>query len=156
MLKNGYRERSDLSKVDCNDYDEETGEVINRTRQEFRQECDLNWIISRYTPEALIESYNSFKGHFGDYSEVPDYGVARERVKELNAWFDSLPAKIRRKFNHSVCECVDFLEDRANFDEAVSLGLLEEANVDKASSLSNVPPDVSLDVTGGTGPVLEA
>nr|WAE43863.1 MAG: internal scaffolding protein [Microviridae sp.] len=147
MFKSDAKERSDASRIDCNDYDLDTGELLLRTRQEFKDECDMNKIIARYTPELLIESYNAFKGTFGDATEVSDYAELRDQVLATEEWFDSLPAKIRSMFDNQVSNAVDYLENEANFDEAVKLGLLVKPNVLEADK---APTSVSLDVTGGT------
>lgn len=141
------KKRSKEAAVHLQDVDPDTGEVLNLTRQEFKDDCDLNKIILRYTPERLIESYNAFKGSFGDYSEVPDYQGMREQVLATDSWFASLPANIRSRFENDVSKIVSFLEDDNNYEEAVKLGLLS-GSLDKQGE--EVPPDVSLDVTGGS------
>lgn len=141
------RRRSREASVCLQDVDPDTGEVLYLTRQEFKDECDLNKIILRYTPELLIESYNSFKGTFADFSEVPDYQSMRDQVLATDSWFGSLPASIRGRFENDVSKIVSFLEDPVNFDEAVRLGLLARSQENQGKE---TPPDVSLDVTGGS------
>lgn len=147
LSRDEHKKRSDACAVHLQDVDPETGEVLNLTRQEFKDECDMNKIIARYTPELLIESYNSFKGTFGDFSEVPDYQRMRDQVLATDSWFDSLPANVRSRFNNSVSEIVDFVENPANFDEAVKLGILEKPQVSQGVQ---TPTSPSLDVTGGS------
>lgn len=141
------KKRSKEAAVHLQDVDPDTGEVLNLTRQEFKDDCDLNKIIERYTPEMLVESYNAFKGTFADFSDVPDYQGMREQVLATDSWFASLPANIRGRFENDVSKIVSFLEDDKNFDEAVKLGLLA-GSLEKQGE--DVPPDLSLDVTGGT------
>lgn len=153
MFKLDAKKRSDESAVHLQDIDPDTGEVLNLTRQEFKDECDMNKIIARYTPELLIESYNAFKGSYGDFSEVPDYMGMREQILAMDNWFLGLPANIRSRFDNDISKLVDFVENPSNFDEAVSLGLLDKP---VAPQGVETPTSPSLDVTGGSGPVLEA
>jgi hypothetical protein len=147
MIRFDAKERSDASAVHLQDLDPDTGEVLYLTRQEFKDECDMNKIIARYTPELLIESYNAFKGTFADVSEFGDYCDMRDKVLATDSWFESLPAKIRGMFDNQVSKIVDFMDDPSNFDEAVKIGLLVRPLETQGVSS---PPDVSLDVTGGS------
>lgn len=142
--------RSDEAAVHLQDVDPDTGEVIILTKQDFKDECDLNLLMQRYTPQMLIESYNASMGVYGDYSDVMSHQDARERVMLTQSWFESLPAKMRSMFDHDVSKCVEYLENPSNTDEAIQLGLLKKPLSDKDSKPEIVPPDVSLDVTGGT------
>lgn len=150
FYRDDLKKRSDESAVHLQDIDLDTGEIIMLTKQEFKDDCDLNRIIERYTPQMLIESYNALKGAYGDFSDTLSHQEARQRVIETESWFESLPAQLRSMFDHDVSKCVDYLENPANQDQAVQLGLLQKPFIDEAFKAEDVPPLSSLGVNGGT------
>lgn len=97
----------------------------NLTKQEFKDECDINLILSRYrdapprawgTPPTL---------RYGDFAEAPDFLGAQVLVKQSEEQFLSLPAKVRERFANDPVRFLDFVHDPANLAEARELGLLK-------------------------------
>lgn len=95
------------------------------TKQEFRDECDINIVLSRYrdapprpwgTPPTL---------RYGDFADAPDFLNAQLLVKASEEQFLALPAKVRDRFNHNPVAFLNFVHDPKNRDEARSLGLLK-------------------------------
>lgn len=104
-----------------------------RTKQSFKDECNVNHIMAKYTRTGVIEHGNA---HRAQYGEVPaiEYRQALDAVMKAEALFDSLPAGIRRRFDNQPGKFLDFCDDPANRDEAGELGLLEE--------LQELPPPI--------------
>lgn len=99
------------------------------TRQEFKDECDLEKMIKRFsaTPEgreALQRAQNFVGGRYEDVSSVPDYREAIELVKRADEAFEGLPSDIRKRFDHDPAKFIDFVDDPKNREELVSLGLV--------------------------------
>lgn len=133
----------------------DTGELVSRprvqkfftkpglTRQEFKQDCDLGLIIKRFqrTPEgraALANASGFAEGcRFGDVSAVPDFRAARDAVIAAQAKFMALPAIVRRRFGNDPAEFLDFMQNPANADEALSLGLIKPVSQNAASTPSS-------------------
>lgn len=147
MRRSDCRERSDATAIICQDVDIETGEVVMLTKQEFRDECDINKILDRYTPEALEERLAAANGVYADFSSIMTYGEAKQLIVDSDNAFMSLPAKIRGRFDNDVTQFIDFMEDSSNDEEAIRLGLKAKP---VATQGFDVPPEPSLDVTGGT------
>jgi len=109
----------------------------SRTKQEFKDECDLGLIIKRFskTPEgrrALANAQGFAEtAQFGDVSAVPDFRTARDLVNAANASFMALPAIVRRRFDNDPAQFLDFCNDPNNLDEARSLGLAKPVEVAK-------------------------
>ena len=61
---------------------------------------------------------------FGDYTNVPDLLEAHSIIERATADFAELPAKVRDRFRNDPVEVLRFVSDKANFEEAVSLGLI--------------------------------
>lgn len=111
----------------------------SRTRQEFKNECDLNLIIKRFskTPEgrsALENARGYLSARFGDVSDVPDYQVALNQVKRANEVFEALPAVLRKRFDHDPSKFLEFCDNPNNLDEMRSLGLAKPALQDAAKT----------------------
>lgn len=94
------------------------------THIECLQECDINYLVKRYTQTGSwgngddrlpIDGLNGFTG---DFQQMMD-----QLVEAQNA-FDELPSNIRDRFANDPGRLLDFLRDDANRDEAVKLGLI--------------------------------
>lgn len=94
------------------------------TQQHFANEVNINSIIARYNKTGQLPLANSI-GQYGDVSDVRDYKSALDLILRVDDDFDSLPAAIRRRFSDSPALLYEFLMDEKNYDEAVSLGLVE-------------------------------
>lgn len=106
------------------------------TRQEFRDECNINLILSRYdeSPPRPWQGRAPPVLRYGDFAESPDFLGAQLLVKQAEEQFMSLPAAVRERFSHSPARFLEFVNDRANLEEARKLGLL------KAEVAAPTPP----------------
>ena len=75
---------------------------------------------------------------FGDVSAVPEYRQYRDIVNAANAKFMALPAIVRRRFDNDPAEFLDFMQNPANRDEGIKLGLIKEP-VKVADATSSTP-----------------
>ena len=70
----------------------------SRTKQCFKDECDINNILKKYKNVMGVEylsQFNTFAGgQFGDFSGIQDYRSALDKVNQAKSFFDSLPAFI--------------------------------------------------------------
>lgn len=94
------------------------------TQQHFANDVNINSIIARYNKTGQLPLANSI-GQYGDVSDFRDYKSALDLILRVDDDFDSLPAVIRRRFADSPALLYEFLMDEKNYDEAVSLGLVE-------------------------------
>jgi phage internal scaffolding protein len=93
-------------------------------QQHMKDECDINVIVERFgvtgqLPVRVIEP------SYGDFSGVSDYHTALNKIKAADEAFMALPAKLRAKFDHDPNALLNFLENEANKDEAIQLGLID-------------------------------
>lgn len=99
----------------------------SRTKQEFKNECDINIIMKRFKKVAGADFLSRYagvvSGQFGDFSTVSDYRSAIEQVERARNVFMALPAKVRSRFENDPAQFLDFVENPANAAEMVSLGL---------------------------------
>lgn len=94
-------------------------------KQAFKDECDINTIMSKYAKTGLIEHVQRVQGSYGDFTSVQDYQLSLNQVIEAQEAFDHLPAKIRARFNNDPSHLMAFIQNADNYDEAVKLGLVE-------------------------------
>jgi phage internal scaffolding protein len=100
------------------------------TVQGFKDQCDLRVLKSRFGRVAdfsdFVNSYrNPSSGSYGDFSDIPDYQSALDRIREADSSFLALPAHVRARFRNDPASFLQFFSDPANVGEARSLGLLK-------------------------------
>lgn len=116
----------------------------SRTKQEFRDECDINNIMKRWKRGQAISHLNEARPSFGDFTHVRDYLTAFEAVSEAQDAFAQLSAEIRDRMGNDPATLLAFMEDPENKEEAEELGLLnppEEPEVPEATSVPSTPPE---------------
>lgn len=90
-------------------------------RQEFAQECDINFLMRTYEKTGL--PFNDKPVQFLDVSDVPDLQTAMTMLAAAEAAFMSLHATVRREFDNDALKFVAFAEDPANLERMREWGL---------------------------------
>ena len=129
MIKSDAKKRSDESAIHCQDYDEETGQQVFLVQSQYKDECDLNVIIGRLTPEQLEDRLAASQGVYGDFYDVMSYSEAKQLVINAEQAFDRLDAKLRKQFDNDPQKLIEFLDDPTNDEEAIKLGLKAKPKV---------------------------
>lgn len=110
-----------------------------KTKQEFKDDCDINVLLKRYQETGSLEHVNQRQALFADVSAM-DYQEAMNIIADARSAFLDLPAKVRDRFNNDPHEFLAFVEDPENAAEAGELGLLspegEEALAAEAAKAS--------------------
>ncbi len=86
-----------------------------RTKQSFRDECDINLIMDRAAQGASISHLNKFEGVYGDFSDY-DFFDQTQKLTRGREIFDALPAETRREFGQSPQAFFDYVNDPKNKD----------------------------------------
>lgn len=100
-----------------------------RTKQCHKAECDINTIVKQYNPDKGLPMPFG-EGSYGDFTDVPDLLGAIEIVTMAEQAFALLSSKIRKRFNNDVAYLQEWLDDPANRDEAIELGLFERPPIE--------------------------
>lgn len=87
----------------------------SRTKQEFREDCDVNVIIRRFTKSGILPSSNA-NPQYIDAASLPDLQGAMAIMLEAEKHFMSLPAQVRKEFDNSPVKYVEFATDPKNID----------------------------------------
>ena len=131
-----------------------------RTQQHQKDECDINLIIKRHTPEQIALMAIQNEGQYGDATSI-DYHAAQNIIANANTMFNDLPSELRNKFDNDPALFLDFTSNEENYAEMRKMGIMSpevitsssesivnEVNTPKADSASvNAPQEPSVDRT---------
>ncbi len=95
-----------------------------RSKQAMRDECNINKIMAKFQKTGAVEHGNRFAGSYGFATSV-SFHEAMNLVAVGESMFNALPGTVRRRFSHDVGEFLDFVQDPANKQEMIELGLSE-------------------------------
>ncbi len=126
--------------------DRRTGELVldpSMTKQSFVAECDINNIVREYTPQAMAELtlMNLQNGRYQDLPDTIDYQMSIETTRLAQQAFESLPAKIRARFDNDPAQFLEFFNDPKNQEEAIKLGLASDLRPPPPPAPPSPPPD---------------
>lgn len=116
----------------------------NRTKQSFKDECDINKIMSKWRRTGVLEHMAAAPPVYGDFDNYMEYQDAQNRLISADAAFAALPSHIRKRMDNDPAKFLEFMADPENLEEAQELGLARKPS-DPAKT---VPTDPSPE--GGT------
>jgi len=93
-------------------------------KSEFAAQAEINGIVRRFLATGVAPGARGVPMN-GDFCNAPDFQTSMNLMIKARNAFDSLPAKVRREFDHDPGRLIGFLEDPKNRDKAVELGLIE-------------------------------
>lgn len=101
------------------------------TKQSAKAECDVNNIIRQFDRDGVLPHLRDTIPEYVVFTEDElvgsagfDYHQALNVVRAAQDGFEALPAELRKRFHNDPGEFVAFVDDPANRDEAVELGLV--------------------------------
>lgn len=103
----------------------------SRTKQSFKQDCDISHILNKYVKNGLLSHAQTFGGTYGDFIDAVDYQLGLDKIMEANDMFMTLPSSVRKRFDNDPSAFLDFVHDESNLEEMKSLGLIVEQPVQK-------------------------
>lgn len=92
------------------------------TVQSEKEDADINVIVERFGLTGHLPE-NVRVPQSGDFVAVSDYKSAMDAVHAAQESFMRFPADVRARFDHDPGSLISFVEDPANYDEAVRLGI---------------------------------
>lgn len=110
-----------------------------RTKQSFKAECDINTIMARYQKTGLLDHVRQVQGQYLDVTGA-DFAEAQNLVAGAKSMFHALPSHIRTKFENSPEVFFKFMENPANAQEAIELGLQTAQEEPSHPPSGAVPP----------------
>jgi len=94
------------------------------TQQHFKDETDINNILRQFNITGLLPEA-PLSPRYGDFTGIVDYHSALNAVIAAEDDFMTLPAQLRARFENDPAQLIEFLDNSANYDEAVKLGLID-------------------------------
>lgn len=143
-------------RVTFDNVDPTTGEVDcpSMTKQEFKNECDINNVIKQFKPHhmAAMLQANLNSGLYEDLPDDTDYQAALHLIRDAEKTFNTVPSKVRERFGHDPSAFFAFVNNPANLEELRSLGLAkpEPPAPTPVEVIIKAPPGSS-SPTGGAG-----
>jgi len=95
----------------------------SRTRQSFKDECNINIIMSRYMKTGVLDFVNKHQGQYGDITGL-EYQTAMQQIASAQSLFQELPSNIRSRFDNDPREFLEFVHDPDNASEMHELALM--------------------------------
>jgi phage internal scaffolding protein len=120
IRKNGSR-REAIMFIDENGEPE-----VSRTKQSFKDECDINKILARARKNDVIEHVNRAQPHYGDIKPF-DLATALMTVKTANDMFAGMSSKVRNEFDNDPVRFLDFVQNPDNKERCIELGLINKS-----------------------------
>ncbi len=93
-----------------------------RTKQSFRDECDINNIMTKYQKTGAIAHVNEHQANYG-FATGQDFASAMRTCVQAQEMFNALPSSIRTRFANDPAQFLDFVQDADNKKEGQELGL---------------------------------
>lgn len=98
-----------------------------RTMQQFKDEADVNVIMSRYMATGVLpEDIDAGARQYLDATGY-DFQAAQNLIAGAKSLFEQLPSKIRNRVENDPAKLLDFLRDPKNRAEAEELGLINRS-----------------------------
>lgn len=98
---------------------------LDRAKQSFKAECDINTIMSRYMATGILpETLQRLNGQYLDVTGW-EFQSAMDLVAGAASMFEEMPSALRSRFNNDPASFLDFCSNPANRSEMAELGLLK-------------------------------
>lgn len=94
----------------------------SRTKQQFKEECDVNVIVQRAEKTGMLPIDQRVK-QYGDFTNVPSYQESLETCRRAEEQFLMVGSRIRARFDNDPEKFLAFASNPKNQEELVKMGL---------------------------------
>lgn len=98
----------------------------SKVKRSQKDECDINKIMKKAIKTGIINPITNQNMQYGDFSNIPSYREALDKVIHAENMFMQLDASIRKRFSNDPEQFLQFMADSKNKEEAIKLGLIEK------------------------------
>lgn len=96
------------------------------TVQADAEQADINYIVKQFGLTGMLP-YGRQAVTDVDFTDMPtDYHTALNLIHEADSYFMQFPADARSRFDNDAGKFLSFINDSANYEEAVSLGFISK------------------------------
>lgn len=117
------------------------------TRQEFKDEADINTIMAQYMRTGELPKINEVAPQYLDVTDM-DFQTHMNAIREAQELFDALPSQVRNRFQNDPGEFIDFCGDSNNRPELARMGLLSTEATQAILAPSSPPEIAPMSVSG--------
>lgn len=107
------------------------------TKQDQAAACDINTILANYARTGVLTHVNNAEPLYIDAPRVEGLQEALELVRDAEAAFMQLPAKVRERFDNEPLALLAALEDPSRAAELRELGVLDR--ITSAVAAASIP-----------------
>lgn len=107
------------------------------TQQQFADDCDINLIVKKFLKTGILPD-SKVQPMYADVSEIKTFADYMNMIKIAEESFNSLPSEVRDRFANDPVNLVEFVEDPANVQECLRMGLMELKDDSKEVSIDNI------------------
>lgn len=93
----------------------------SKTRQSFKDECDINNILARYVKTGICDHVARRGPEYNDIDPI-DFETAMQIIADATTMFNELPSPTRLAFNNDPREFLTYVQDPANASELHKYG----------------------------------
>jgi len=108
------------------------------TKQSFKDECDINTIMSRYMRTGEMPMINVSYPQYMDCTAM-DFESHMQFIAGAQSMFNELPSDIRNRFKNDPAAFLDFCSDEKNRPELAQMGLLSADAMRSIAEAQNAP-----------------
>jgi len=94
-----------------------------RTKQSFKDDCDINVIMSRFEKTGQLPPEHQREANYG-FASADTFQDAMFITTTAQQMFDELPSAVRKRFGHDTAAFLEFATDDKNKDDLADMGLL--------------------------------
>jgi hypothetical protein len=117
----------------------------SRTMQSYKDQCDINKILSRFQKTGAMDHLTKHGAVYGDFADF-DFQTHMQQLTRGREIFDELPSEVRKEFGQSPQAFFDFVNDPENKDRlAEVLPAIAEPGSYFPDVSSSTPPDATMD-----------
>lgn len=107
----------------------------DRTRQDGKDDADINVLLARYgvkndkwptSAQLAALPVSGQRALYGDFTGETDFQLQQNAIIDAREAFLALPAKVRKEFDNDPAKLLEFVHDDKNYEKAKELGLLAE------------------------------
>lgn len=133
-------EVSDRYAVECKDE--------SRTVQDEAEDADINVLVKRFGLLGAIKPLDRIPIN-EDFEGVFNYQDALDKLRAADDQFMTLPAEVRRRFDHDPGEFIEFCSNPANLPELEKMGLTKPKEAPIEPLLVRMQPEPPPDPQSG-------
>lgn len=125
------------------------------TRQEFKEECDINNIMAQYMTSGEFFHINETAPQYLDCTGE-DFRASMDYIAGAFSMFEELPASVRMQFDNDPAEFLDFCSHEKNRPELAAMGLLSADAVKQMATPQPPQQQPPKEATAPQSPTSEA